>query len=141
MNRRALVRKIFLGGTVIVLVPSVLQSCTKTPVTDSGGNTPSTKITLDLSTADNAALNAAGGTKTVSNIIIINTGSGNFSALTNVCTHQGCKVEYITGAGNIQCPCHGSVFSSTGSVITGPAPSPLRSYPVSLTGSILTISL
>jgi cytochrome b6-f complex iron-sulfur subunit len=140
MNRRELVQKVVLGGTVLVLVPSVLNSCTKNSTTDPGGN-PATKIDLDLSLSDNSILNTVGGSKTVGTIIIINTGNGNFSALTNICTHQGCTVAYNSGAGNIQCPCHGSVYSTTGSVITGPAPLPLRSYPVSLTGTILTITL
>ena len=141
MNRRDLVQKIVLGGTVLVLVPSVLQSCTKAPATDPGGNTPGTKINLDLTLSDYSALNTVGGSKTVSNIIVINKGNGNFSALSNICTHQGCTVEYFSGAGNIHCPCHGSVFSTSGSVVIGPASSPLHSYQVSLTGNILTISI
>ena len=141
MNRRDLVQKIVLGGTVLILVPSVLESCTKTPVTDPGGNPPGTKINLDLSLVDNSSLNTTGGSKIVQGIIIVNTGSGNFIALSSICTHQRCTVGYDSGAGNFKCPCHGSVYATTGSVITGPAPSPLQSYSVSKTGNILTISL
>jgi cytochrome b6-f complex iron-sulfur subunit len=140
MNRRDLVRKIVVGGAVLVLVPSALKSCTKAPATDPGGNPPGTKLTLDLSLSNNSALNTVGGSMTVSNIIITNTGNSNFSALSNVCTHQGCPVVFVSAAGNIQCPCHGSVFSVTGAVIQGPASSPLHTYPASLTGNILTIS-
>ena len=75
------------------------------------------------------------------NLIIINTGGGKFSALSSICTHQGCTVGYDSPSGNIKCPCHGSVFSTSGSVVNGPAQSALQSYPVSLTGNILTISL
>lgn len=142
MNRRDLIQKVLLGGTVLVLVPSVFKSCSKDPATDpGGGNKPGTKINLDLSLADNSSLNTTGGSKIVQNIIVINTGNGNFVALSSVCTHQGCTVGYDSTAGNIKCPCHGSVYATSGGVITGPAPASLQSYPVSKTGNILTISL
>src|SRR5918994_4238548 len=50
--------------------------------------------------------------------------SGEFKAFTAVCTHQMCIVAEV--AETINCNCHGSKFSITdGSVVTGPAPSPL----------------
>ncbi len=145
MNRREVVQKFLLGGTVLVLVPSILESCskdtTKDPVTNPGNNPPAaTKIDLDLSLAENAALKTTGNSMIVQNILIINTGTG-IVALTSICTHQGCTVGYHSGAGDIECPCHGSIFSTTGSVINGPASSPLHLYPVSQTGNILTITL
>ena len=145
MNRREVVNKFLLGGTVLVLVPSVLTSCSKdtttNPGTNPGKNPPSgTSIVLDLSLAENATLKSTGNSKIVQNILIINTGT-TIVALSAICTHQGCTVGYNSGAGDVECPCHGSVFSTTGSVINGPASSPLHLYPVSQTGNILTISL
>jgi cytochrome b6-f complex iron-sulfur subunit len=142
MNRRDVIQKVLLGGTVLVLVPSVLESCKK--VTGDPVNqppAPGTKINIDLSLADNATLNTTGGSKIVQNVLVINTGSNAFVALTSICTHQGCTVGYDSAATNIKCPCHGSVYALTGSVITGPAPSGLQSYPVSKSGNVLTISI
>ncbi|TAL66442.1 MAG: twin-arginine translocation signal domain-containing protein [Bacteroidetes bacterium] len=138
MTRRDLIQRVLAGGAVLVLAPSVLQSCTKT---DPGGNVPGTPIDLDLSLPENAALNTTGGSMIVQNIIIVNTGGASFIALSSICTHQGCTVGYNSGTGNIQCPCHGSVYATSGSVISGPAPTALRSYAVSKTGNILTITL
>ena len=101
---------------------------------------PGSTITIDLSLPENLSLNTAGGSKIVQNILIINTGT-KIVALSAICTHQGCAVGYYSGAGDIECPCHGSVFSTTGSVIKGPASSPLHSYSISKLGNILTISL
>jgi cytochrome b6-f complex iron-sulfur subunit len=140
MNRRDVVQRIVLGGTILVVMPSVLTSCSKDPGPDAGPGPGSSPITIDLSIAGNSSLNTTGGSKIVQNIIVINTGSDIFVALSSICTHQGCTVGYNSGAGNIQCPCHGSVYATTGSVINGPAPRALKSYPVSLTGNILTIT-
>ncbi len=146
MNRREVVQKFLLGGTVLVIVPSVLESCSKDPATDNPGTNPGgtppagSKIDLDLSLAENSSLNTSGSFKYVSNLIVINL-AGTFVALSSICTHQGCTVAYNKNAGDIECPCHGSVYSTSGSVINGPAPAALRSYPVTVTGTVLSISL
>jgi len=50
-------------------------------------------------------------------------------AISTVCTHLGCIVK-PTGEG-FECPCHGSRFAGTGSVVKGPAPRPLAWVKVS----------
>jgi cytochrome b6-f complex iron-sulfur subunit len=140
MNRRDLIQRVVLGSTVLVIAPSILESCSKGSSNAPGGNLP-TKIVLDLTLAANSALNGTGGWLITQDVIIINTGGGSFSALSSICTHQGCSVAYNSGAGNIQCPCHGSVFSTTGGVLNGPASRALQSYPYTLDGNILTITI
>jgi len=51
--------------------------------------------------------------------------AGGFYALNAVCTHLGCLTVWKPESGVIACPCHGSTFQRDGSVISGPAPSPL----------------
>ena len=46
------------------------------------------------------------------------------------CTHLGCTVDR-TGSG-FHCPCHGSVFDQSGAVLSGPAPSPLAWFELTL---------
>jgi len=58
-------------------------------------------------------------------VVVTQPSKGRFEAFSAICTHQGCPVNEISG-GRILCPCHGSMFSiDDGSVLGGPAPSPL----------------
>lgn len=47
-------------------------------------------------------------------------------ALLASCTHRGCQPEPL--GDRLACPCHGSEFTFTGEVITGPADRPLVRY-------------
>lgn len=49
-------------------------------------------------------------------------------AFTPQCTHLGCAYHWDEQAHNFLCPCHTSIFSIDGKVISGPAPRPLDRY-------------
>jgi len=53
-----------------------------------------------------------------------------YSALSNICTHLGCKVRWIDDDGHFFCPCHNAVFSKEGEVLAGPPPEPLEAITV-----------
>ena len=68
-------------------------------------------------------------------IVITQPQSGTFHAFSAVCTHAGCTVGSVTG-GTINCPCHGSRFSIVnGSVVNGPASSPLPTVGIKVQGT------
>ncbi|HTR82217.1 MAG TPA: Rieske (2Fe-2S) protein [Bacteroidota bacterium] len=96
-------------------------------------------FTLDLTNSANAALNANGGYLYHGGIIVAKTVDGAYVALSQTCTHAGGTVEYIPGTNRFYCPNHGSNFATNGSVINGPAPSPLAQYATELTGTSLRV--
>jgi menaquinol-cytochrome c reductase iron-sulfur subunit len=44
------------------------------------------------------------------------------------CTHLGCAYHWEERSSEFLCPCHSSVFSMDGKVLSGPAPRPLDRY-------------
>lgn len=64
---------------------------------------------------------------------------GQFIALSAVCTHLGCIVDWRPDDGIFLCPCHAGKFSRTGKVLSGPPPKPLPSYPVEVRNNELMI--
>ena len=68
-------------------------------------------------------------------IVLTQPKSGEFHGFSAVCTHAGCIVGSVSG-GTINCPCHGSRFNITnGSVVNGPAASPLPPVSIKVQGS------
>ena len=49
---------------------------------------------------------------------LVRTSATTFLGLSRVCTHQQCDTEVHNN--EFECPCHGSIFSASGSVIRGP---------------------
>ena len=141
MTRRDLIQKVFIGGTTLLILPPLLSSCSKDE-NDNGGTPPPPPktITLDLTNPNFAALNTPGGFILTQGLIVANT-PGGFIALDSTCTHQGCTIGYSSTANNFPCPCHGSVYSTTGGVLNGPTTVALKSYQASKAGNILTITL
>lgn len=66
-------------------------------------------------------------------IMVIREKEGYFYAISTVCTHLGCIVNWKAQEEIIACPCHGSRFNKLGEVISGPAPKPLPHFAMSLT--------
>jgi len=75
------------------------------------------------------------------NRAVVRTSATTFRAFSAVCTHEGCLTEVNNN--RFECPCHGSIFAIDGSVLHGPAGSPLPSRQVQIdspTAGKLTIS-
>ena len=140
MNRRELIKNVAAGTITLFVVPAAFTSCEKDPIDPDDNNPDNTNLTIDLTASKYSNLGSEGGFVKEEGVIIINTGEG-FIALSSICTHQGCMVSYDPGNDNLPCPCHGSVYSTSGSVLQGPAENPLKKYELTQEGDILTIVL
>jgi len=117
------------GGANVPQLPQLTSTIT------GGAFTLPIDAASPLNTVGSAALVNASGR----GFLVGRTGSDAFVALTSTCTHEACTV---TGFQNQQyvCPCHGSVYTLSGTNVSGPAPRPLQSFGTSFSGGILTVA-
>ncbi|HEX4396071.1 MAG TPA: Rieske (2Fe-2S) protein [Trebonia sp.] len=136
-------RRALLAGAGVTCA-AMLAGCS-THDAGNGGSTPAAAgaATSAASSAPPAGALATtseipdGGGKIIDgvNIVITQPQSGSFRAFTAICTHQGCIVNSVSH-GTINCPCHGSKYSiKDGSVVRGPAPSPLAAVAIKVEGT------
>jgi len=71
--------------------------------------------------------------------VVLNLPDKGFVAISKVCTHLGCLVEYDASKKRLLCPCHAGIYSLDGSVVSGPPPKPLQKYPVKVQGEEIVI--
>jgi len=63
--------------------------------------------------------------------LLIRHGENEWTALSAVCTHLGCTVQFDAKQNLITCACHGGIYNaSTGANISGPPPKPLAAFHV-----------
>lgn len=138
MNRRELIRNIAAGTVTMFVVPSFITSCAEDLPDPDINNQINNLLIIDLNDDKYKSLGSAGGFIVAGSIIILNTGD-EFIALSSVCTHQGCEISYDHSSSSLPCPCHGSIFSTSGSVLNGPAETSLKKFDLTREGDILTI--
>ncbi|HSA49886.1 MAG TPA: Rieske (2Fe-2S) protein [Yinghuangia sp.] len=72
-------------------------------------------------------------------VVVTQPTAGTFKAFSATCTHQGCLVSEVAD-GNIDCKCHGSMFSVTdGSVTKGPATRALPEKQIATSGDQISL--
>jgi cytochrome b6-f complex iron-sulfur subunit len=121
----------------IGVVVQTLESCSK----DEVPTQPSPNgLTIDLSSPSSSALKTVGGSILTEGIYIICTAPSTYVAVSSICTHRGCTVNFNSTNSQFNCPCHGGRFNISGKVLQGPPSSPLPTYTVTVTGNSLTVS-
>jgi nitrite reductase/ring-hydroxylating ferredoxin subunit len=150
MNRRGLCINACQIASLVAL-GSLLEDCGGSPTSPSDSQ-PELKAVngtvaggaLTVAVAADSPLASVGGAALVQSssgaFLVARVGQDTFNAMTAVCTHAQCTVNEF-GNSMFQCPCHGSQYSTSGSVVRGPASQSLRRFNTTFAGNILTIAL
>jgi cytochrome b6-f complex iron-sulfur subunit len=68
-------------------------------------------------------------------------GSGAVLAVSTVCTHAGCTVDWDGAEGKFVCPCHGGSYNPDGTVSGGPPPQSLTTFVAKAEGGQVMIQM
>jgi len=72
-------------------------------------------------------------------VLLFRTSGGELKALTAICTHLACTVQYRPDRSDIWCACHNGVYNQTGTNVSGPPPRPLTPLEVNVRGDKVTV--
>jgi Rieske Fe-S protein len=139
-------RREFLKRTGLVLgaasltgmLSEILASCSS--LTGPSVQHGTTTVNIASLTSDGQFIVDSSVTPDGTPILVIRQNATTYTALSMLCTHQGCQVN-SPSSGQIYCSCHGSVFDLHGNVLAGPAPSPLAKYGVTLNAAAKTVTV
>jgi cytochrome b6-f complex iron-sulfur subunit len=140
-SRRAVLQGLGAAAVGAMLINCVQQgSSLPTATATAVGNS----MAIDLAVAANADLLAVGGAMLVDSahdtIMVIRTSDTSVIALSAICTHAGCSMDYAASSHRLDCPCHGSQFNEQGQVVVGPARTPLKIYTATLANNVITVA-
>lgn len=63
-------------------------------------------------------------------VYVLTDNGRDFIAMSNICTHLGCRVRWIADQQIFLSPCHNGVFDREGRVVSGPPPRPLDRFEI-----------
>jgi menaquinol-cytochrome c reductase iron-sulfur subunit len=73
------------------------------------------------------------------NVWALKDATGSVTVFSPVCTHLGCQVAWSRAAQQFVCPCHNSIFTKDGTVVSGPAPRSLDTLPSEAKDGMLSV--
>ena len=71
--------------------------------------------------------------------ILVRRRDGTYRALSAVCTHLGCTVQYRDSDQLIWCACHNGIYDLDGHNVSGPPPKPLAPFDVHEIGDEIVV--
>jgi cytochrome b6-f complex iron-sulfur subunit len=72
--------------------------------------------------------------------LLVRTADGEYRAMSAVCTHLNCTVQYRSDVREVWCACHNGFYDLNGRNVAGPPPRPLESYVVHINGDDVVVS-
>jgi len=72
--------------------------------------------------------------------LLLFTAAGEYLALSAICTHLSCTVQYRNDLRQVWCACHNGLYDLNGRNIAGPPPRPLEAFQVHVRGDEVVVS-
>jgi len=123
--------------------------CGGSPTSPTNSGQPLTSVSASVSgrtvtiTTAGSPLASTGGmaiTQTsIGTFLVTRTSASAATVLTATCTHEGCAITGFSGS-QFVCPCHGSTFSTSGSVVKGPATRSLQQFTAQASDTTVTFT-
>ena len=115
-------------------------SSNASPLASVSGTVSGRVVTVPVSSGALASVGGMAITQTsLGNFLVTRTGTTSATVLTATCTHEGCTVSNFSGS-QFVCPCHGSTFSTSGTVVQGPANRSLQQFTAQATDATVTFT-
>ena len=137
-SRRKFIRAL-LGGSLLASAASflypVLRYVVPPPATDLGGDTV-LAAKIDELKANTAKIFKFGSKPG----LLVRTSEGEYRAVSAVCTHLSCTVQYKPETHQVWCACHNGLYGLDGRNVSGPPPRPLEAYDVHVQGDQVMVS-
>ena len=149
-NRRNVLKIMLVGAISFVVAACTRNSNTTTSETTQNENTstPESTQTESAPAPENATANVITTTNDLAvgqsleftssagiSAILFRSSEDKVYALSRICTHEGCSVDFDMNQNRLICPCHGANYeASDGSVISGPTTKSLAKIKVEIQG-------
>jgi Rieske Fe-S protein len=86
-------------------------------------------------------LTSASGASVAGSAWLVKRADGTITAFDPRCTHAACRYRWAADAARFKCNCHGGEFALDGTVLAGPPPKPLAKFPLTQSGTVLTVEV
>ncbi len=136
--RRRVVEMLLGGGlfaSIVSAIYPVLRYLVPPPVADLGGDEVVAGKVGDLK--PNGSKIFRFGSRPA---LLLLTAEGEYRALSAVCTHLSCTVQYRKDLHQVWCACHNGLYDLAGRNLSGPPPRPLETYQVHVRGDEIVVS-
>ena len=135
----------------LLAVGAVAAACGGSPTSPSGsapqlGSAAATtagrvvSVNIDSAPVLGAVGSAAIVPTSLGTFLVARTAQDSFTALTATCTHEVCTITGFESS-RFVCPCHGSQFTTSGTVAQGPAARALQHYATQFANGVLTFTV
>ena len=140
MNRRSFLGRVLRGGTIVAGLASVFSA-----VAYFGSGSSMRRKYERLHRVGEIEHFPVGYSRVLKiqsdTVLIARVSEDRLIALSALCPHKGCLVEWVRQEERLACPCHAARFDLTGNVLSGPPQRGLEEYVIDVIGNSIYLKV